>query len=517
MLDSLERIQRTERRIEKWLPPQKRKKRSRNTPKTFAEFFRQSWHVLEPSTDLLWNWHLEAICYHAQEIFWDWLKHRKDKTYQQRTQNLLINVPPGSAKSRIISVCFPAWIWTQYPSFKMIFLSANPRVALRDSVLCRDLIESEWYQNLYQPKWELRQDQNAKSSYWTSAGGFRNAGGFNSRITGDRADLLAWDDPHDAEEVNSDAKRLHVLERWDNAIRNRVNDPKSSIRMGIMQRLHREDLSGHVLKSGEWDHLCIEQEFETKRPPTAFGWTDPRTKPGELMFPDRFSAEFVAKEKELLGSAGYAGQHQQRPRPREGGLIKVAWVKRYNAPPAKFDRIIQSWDTASKASELNCPWSGTTWGIVDGNYYLLDVHTERHEYPDGKRAVVNFALKWSPNGILIEDKSTGTTLLQELRQGVVHNGRKHFFSLIPLTPHNDKLMRMSIEAIAFESGRVYLPEYAPWLSDYESVLFDFPASTISDPIDSTSQFLRWIREGGTSNRTEISGIGSRSSARVSGY
>ncbi|HYW18495.1 MAG TPA: LAGLIDADG family homing endonuclease, partial [Nodularia sp. (in: cyanobacteria)] len=205
---------------------------------SLAEFVRESWQVLEPSTDLLWNWHIDVMCWHIQETLLDWFKHKQNPHYVQRIQNLLINVPPGSLKSRCLSVCTPAWMWTICPSWRAIFLSSNPRVALRDSVYCRDVIESDWYQKRFSPDWKLRVDNNSKSSFWNTKGGVRSAFGFNSRITGDRGDFIAWDDPHDAQEVNSELIRQGVIDRWDSAIRNRVNDLKSSVRIGIMQRLH---------------------------------------------------------------------------------------------------------------------------------------------------------------------------------------------------------------------------------------------------------------------------------------
>lgn len=477
-----------------WLEERERSQQhSVTSPRlSLSEFFRQSWEILEPSTELLWNWHMDAMCLHSEALFEDWLKRRENPEYKQRMRNLVINVPPGSAKSRLVSVCLPAWIWTQFPGFKMIFLSANPRVALRDSVLCRDMIESEWYQKTFSPAWQIRDDQNTKSSFWNTAGGFRNAGGFNSRITGDRCDLLGWDDPHDAEEVNSETKRSHVIERWDAAIKNRVNSPDSSIRLGIMQRLHYRDLTGHVLDSGEWSLLRIPQEYDGDRIVTPIGWSDPRTELGELMFPARFSKEFVENEKR--NSYHFAGQHQQSPVPREGGMIKLAWFQRYKEPPATQREIILSLDTASKASELSCPWVAGIWALKDGQMYLLYVLRKQMEYPEGKRTIINLMEKWSPSAVLIEDKSTGQSLIQEYRQGVkLSNGLKTTYNVIAIEPESDKVTRMSTESPAIEAGRVWLPETASWLGDYELELTTFPRSATADQVDMTSQLLKWVR------------------------
>jgi len=454
---------------------------------TLAEFFQQSWHVLEPSTDLLWNWHLEAICYHAQEIFLDWLRHREDSTYQQRSRNLLVNVPPGSAKSRIISVCLPAWIWTRLASFKMIFLSSNPTVALRDSVLCRDLIESDWYRETFAPDWRLRGDQNSKSSYWNTAGGFRNAAGFNSRITGARADGLFWDDPHDAGQVESEALRLNVTERWDSAIRNRVNDPRSSIRVGIMQRLHAEDLSGHVLQTREWDLLCIPQEFEEAQPPTAIGWVDPRTEPGELMFPDRFSEEFVKQERLLLGSYGYAGQHQQRPSPAAGGMFQRGWWQFYKVAPAQFDRVIQSWDCTFKDAKTSDFVVGQVWGKSGSEYYLLDQVRDRMDINATLTAIRSLSAKWpQAKAKLVEDKANGSAVIDLLKREIS--------GLIPINPQGGKVVRATAIAPYIEAGNVYLPDpsIAPWVHDLVEEFSSFPNGANDDQVDGASQAIAWL-------------------------
>lgn len=536
MLDSLVKIDRTITRLEKWLPPPKSSKRNKVAIPCLAEFVKQSWHVLEPGAELTWNWHIDAMCLHAEVLLIGWMRSqpginwrspletlltwlrqgtaelqacvegleawRDREDAQQPYQNLLINVPPGSLKSRTISVCLPAWMWLHVPRWRSLFLSANPRVAMRDALFCRDLVESKWYRDTFQPAWGLRADQSAKSNYWNTAGGMRFAFGMTAKITGDRADALFIDDPHDAEEVkNSEARRLEVLERWDNAIRNRVNDLRYSVRLGIMQRLHTEDWSGHVLSKGGWEHLSIEQEFDAeveRRGLSSLGWDDPRSQPGELMFPIRFPAEVLTEEKEVLGSFGYAGQHQQRPVPLEGGLIKAKDIGRYNTPRSRYDQIVISLDSAKKKGTSNCPWSWGVFGVTRDSYDLLSVHTERHDYPSGKRTMLNLILQWNPDAVLIEDKSSGTILLQELKDpkdagkaAAGLGGRR--INAIAILPEADKITRMATQTPTIEAGWLRLPENAPWLPDFEAVLFSYPRSSISDPIDMLSQFLKWAK------------------------
>lgn len=171
------------------------------------------------------------------------------------------------------------------------------------------------------------------------------------------------------------------------------------------------------------------------------------------------------------------------------GMINPDWFThtRYTTPPHKFDRIILSADTAAKAKELNDPWCFLMWGIIGKNYYLLDCLIKRMEYPEGKRAIASLALKWKPQVALIEDKSTGQSLIPELKQD------KSFSpSVLAIAPMVDKETRMSVETPAMEAGQVWLPNSAPWLPEYEQSLFGFP-NGIKDPVDATSQFLAWIK------------------------
>jgi len=511
---------------------------------TLAEFVRQSWQVLEPTTQLDWNWHVDAICLHVQETLLDWLKHKQDPSHEQRIRNLLINVPPGSLKSRIVSVCTPAWFWLYDPSWRAIFLSANPRVALRDSVFCRDLIESDWYQNTFKPWWKLRADNNAKSSFWNSAGGFRNAGGMDSRITGDRGDALFVDDPHDADEVKSEVKREHVKERWDSAISNRVNDLRSSVRIGIMQRLDELDWAAHVKQQG-WAVLCIRQEFEPGLEPTPIGWEDPRTLPGELMMPSRFTAEILGAEKRRLTASGYAAQHQQNPSPSGGGMFKIRnWRLALNLPPIM--RTILSVDAAFKCSKtsdyvvigsiaqtepvrttvklgpVGSDGKPTIKKIPEYQYWIPELWRGKAGITDTEAQLQSMIGKYpQAHTKLIEDKANGPAIIERMR-GV-------FSGIEPYQPgSNSKESRASAMAPVQERGDILLPcneqvraylkerrmdsitigewwdlhppehesnaEHVPapqWVKVFIDELAAFPTGAHDDQVDMLSQGVNW--------------------------
>ena len=266
----------------------------------------------------------------------------------------------------------------------------------------------------------------------------------------------------------------------------RLNDPKTGAKVIIQQRCHEDDLTGHVMKQDGYDLLCLPMEYEANRNrSTSIGWIDPRTIEGELLWPTRYGEQEVANLKRDLGSHAAAGQLQQRPSPRGGGMIRLDWFRRYRTAPAQFVRIIQSWDTANKAKELNDPWACTTWGETETGYYLLDCFAKQMEYPEGKRTVRNLAEKWHPSAILIEDKSSGMSLLQDL-----HEETK--LPVLGIEPEGDKIMRASVNTPTIEAGLCWLPESADWLFDFESEIAAFPQGVHDDRVDSLSQGLCWL-------------------------
>ncbi|MGD1938371.1 MAG: phage terminase large subunit [Cyanophyceae cyanobacterium] len=464
---------------------------------SLSEFLRQSWHVLEPETPLEWNWHIEVICLHVEQILLDWRSARRDPKYKQRANKFLINVPPGSMKSRIVSVCAPAWFWLLEPSWTGLFLSSNPRVAERDATFCRDLIRSDWYRKTFQPDWEIRKKKDAVSNFWNTRGGRRRACGFTSKATGIRADAIFIDDPHDAQEVDSPVKRQAVLDKWDSSWSSRINSPAISVRLLIMQRLAQNDLSGHVYATNDWHRLIIRQRYELGDKETVFGWKDPRVEEKQLMHPARFPEDVVDSFKRELGEHRYAGQHQQRPVPREGGTFKREWFIHQHPPPLEELDIFQSWDTASKDKATNCPWVCTTWGVKGQNMHLLHVHRDRHQYSAGRKVAFSLALHWKPQIILIEDASTGTVLIQDFKQGIPTGDGpqdRAYIRVIPIRPSassGSKVTRAESITATIEAGRVILPVSAPWLNTFMEEITLFPASQFSDQVDSLSQFVNW--------------------------
>lgn len=475
--------------------------------RSLAHFIRYSWHVLEPTTPLDWNWHIDAVALHVQAALEDWKRKQDQPELVQRIQNLLINIPPGTGKSRLVSVCAPAWMWIGCPSWRAIFLSANPRVALRDSVYCRELIESQWYQTWFRPGWKLSADENSKGKFKNTAGGFRQALGWFAKLTGDRADALFVDDPHDASEVHSDAIRTAVTERWDSTIANRVNDLRSSVRIGIMQRLHEQDWSGHVLAQGGWEHLCLPMEHEPARlgaakdgipVETAIGWRDPRTQPGELLFPTRFPAVILAKEQTRLGTPGYAGQHQQRPSPADGIIFLKHYWRRYTELPDEWDEVIQSWDMAFKDADGSDYVAGGVWGRKGADKYLLDQVHAKLDFAATCAALIALSKRWpQATRKLVEDKANGPAVIAQLKSTVP--------GLIAVEPDGSKLARAWAAQPEVEAKNFWLPADGIATFNVQGFIDElaaFPNGSNDDQVDQFSQAARYFSRGTKPNQVQ---------------
>lgn len=435
-----------------------------------ADFAKQAWPILEPATPLKWGWPLDAICQHLEAVS------------DGQIKRLLINVPPGSMKSLLTGVIWPAWEWARRPQLRYVATAHKQDLAVRDNLKCRRLIKSEWYQRNWSV--DLTGDQDAKTKFENTATGFREAMAFTS-MTGARGDRVILDDPHSVDDALSPLKLAAGVTTFREALPSRVNNEDSAI-VVIMQRLHERDVSAVALDLG-YEHLCIPMRFEPdRRCTTSLGWTDPRTAEGELMFPDRFGEKQVRELEISLGSYASAGQLQQRPSPPGGGIFKTSWWQYYRdggLPPVK--RIVHSWDTAFKTGSDNDFSVRTIWAETDRGFYLLDLWKEKVEFPDLKRMVSSFKAEHHPQTILVEDKASGQSLIQELQRDTV-------LPIIPVKVDKDKVARAFAVTPLIEAGRVFLPEGAPWLADFVASLAAFPNAAHDDDVDSTTQALAYL-------------------------
>jgi predicted phage terminase large subunit-like protein len=313
-------------------------------------------------------------------------------------------------------------------------------------------------------------------------------------LTGRGADIIVIDDPLKPEEALSQAQRRAVGEWYDHTLYSRLNDKRRGAIVLIMHRLHEDDLVGHVLAQEEWEVVrlpAVAEADETHRIETPLAARRVTRAEGEALHPEREPRAVLDRIRRTIGEYNFAGQYQQAPAPQGGGMVKAAWFRRYMASerPELFDRVVQSWDTANKATELSDFSVCTSWGIAGKELYLLHVLRRRMEYPELKRAVCEQAQAFAADVVLIEDKASGTQLIQELVTAGLH-------AVTGYKPQSDKIMRLHAQTAMIENGFVHLPAEAPWLAEYLHELTAFPRGKHDDQVDSTAQMLDWFKQGG---------------------
>ena len=476
----------------------------RSAEENLSDFAKQAWHVLEPSTELKWGWALDAICEHLEAV-----------TDGELTR-LLMNVPPGSMKSLLTGVIFPAWEWGPQGKPGMRYLSTAHKqdLAVRDNLKCRRLIQSPWFQERWPVK--LTSDQNAKTKFENDKTGFREAMAFTS-MTGSRGDRVILDDPLSVDDAYSDAAIDAAEATFREALPTRVNNDESAI-IVIMQRLNEKDTSGIILKEKlGYTHLCLPMRFEkSRRCTTSLGFEDPRKEEGELLFPERFSAKTVDMYEKTLGEMAFAGQMQQAPAPTGGGILKVEHFKKWPADKAipALDYVIQSYDTAFTEKTTGDPTGCEVWGMfqLDGEYnaILLDCWDEHLGYPalrkkaiDDYGAVYGASTDTNPprkgrkaDRVVIEAKASGQSLLQDL-----------WLAKVPIFGYNpgnaDKVARAHQASPTLELGVLWIPEskknpghFVSWAQPMLAQLAKFPAAEHDEYVDCFSQAIIYLKDNG---------------------
>jgi predicted phage terminase large subunit-like protein len=390
-------------------------------------------------------------------------------------------VPPRYLKSLLASVAFPAWCLGRQPGTQILCVSYAQDLADKLARDCRRIVMSGWYQRAFPTR--LSAQRQAVPEFETTRQGCRLATSVGGVLTGRGADIIIIDDPLKPEEALSQTQRQAVNEWFDHTLYSRLNDKQKGAIVLIMHRLHEDDLVGHVLAQEDWEVVrfpAIAEEDEVHPVETVWGPRHFTRRRGEALHPEREPTAMLERIRRTIGEYNFAGQYQQAPSPLGGGLVKAAWF-RYYAPgelPESFERIVQNWDTASKATELSDFSVCTTWGIADKGLYLLDVLRRRMEYPELKRAVREQHERFGPSVVLIEDKASGIQLIQELIREGLHAVTRY-------QPQSDKIMRMHAQTAMIENGFVRVPDAAPWLKQYLHELTVFPNGKHDDQVDST--------------------------------
>ena len=408
-----------------------------------------------------------------------------------KTRRLIINLPPRTLKSHAASVAFPAWLLGHDPAKQIICASYGQDLSDKHARDCRTMMSTAFYRSLF-PQVALSPEKFAVNDFMTTAQGFRMSTSVGGVLTGRGADIIILDDMLKPENALSETRRKSANEWYFNTLLSRLNSKENGIIIIVMQRLHQGDIVGEVMEWKEWEVLSLpaiavaDELYEYDGP---FGRQLFARSAGAALHPERDSVDTYKRIREAVGEYIFQSQYQQDPMPLEGGLIKRDWLKYYEPDqlPGSFEYLLQSWDTASKCGEINDFSVCTTWGMHDGKFYLIDLYRKKADFPELKRAVLSLYKKHNPPKLLIEDKASGTALIQELQFEGVYGIESY-----QPQPGSDKFMRFAAQAIKFESGRVYLPVRAPWLDEYVREITGFPGAKHDDQVDSTSQALEFL-------------------------
>lgn len=465
----------------------------------FVEYF---WDIVE-SHEFSRNWHHGVLCDHLQAIS------------RGEILNVIFNVPPGTSKSTICSVFWPAWEWAQSPRLRWFCVSYSEPLVLRDSNLCKRIIQSDRFRRLW-PELAVQRGADEKRKFETTAGGWRLNTTIGGRGTGEHPHRKIIDDPHNVKQSESDVERQAALDYYDGTLATRGMIFNAPVVL-VMQRLHEKDLTGHIMSSenySQFEHVVIPMEYEPRRdyPKSRIPWKDPRKADGELLWPQVFTRAKVDTLKITLGKYKTAGQLQQRPAPDGGGILDVAAVRLWpqDKPLPIFSFILQSYDTAFTDQTQNDPTACSVWGIFAWNdrgtmragCMLLDAWQEWLKYPTLRdRAIRDWQTKYGgerkdpanqprrADKAIIEEKGSGIALIQDMR---IANVPIQAFN----PGHASKIARAHLASPVLEAGQVWVMESAKepgkpvkWARDMLYNMEIFPNGEHDDYTDTFSQAM----------------------------
>lgn len=442
-------------------------------------FTKAHWRIIEPGRKFESNWHIEAICEHLEAVV------------NGDIRNLLINMPPRHMKSILVSVMLTPWVWLKDPWKCFLYASYAEKFSVRDSIKTRLILAHERYQWLFNPAWQLTDDQNQKTQFINTARGHRTATSVDGSATGDGGDIIVVDDPHSKNDAKSDPKRQKQNDWWRETMSTRGNDPRTVCKIVVMQRLHDQDLSGEILESGDYEHLMLPAEFDSGRSKTtSIGFKDPRTQDGELLWKTRFGQKEMNDLKREMGPQESEGQLNQDPTPQGGGTFSPDWWNTYDKLPGAPIKVWQFWDCAEKPGVSNDYSVCATWAEFANGYYLLDLWRAKVAQPRLHVVAVEIAERHNPDNIVIEDKSGGVGLIQQLSE----------FTKLPIQKFNPRLPKETRALNAtptVAAGRCWLPAIEKWVCEGEITTLEyfkkehsrFPLVKNDDIVDTTSMMV----------------------------
>jgi predicted phage terminase large subunit-like protein len=460
-------------RIQEEQKTRKKKKLS----SSYYEFVKAAVQVLEPETDWSFNWHMKYVCDELQVIV------ERVVNNEQKLHDLLVNVPPGSTKSKIFSVCLVGWVWIHAPWVKIGNHSFNQTLSLDHTMQARLLINSSWYQSLFGDCFEMRDDQNTTSVFSNKQGGERRSG----VQTGKHFDLIIIDDPIDPKNAVSEAYRKSALDIYFKVIPSRLKNLKTGVRLLIMQRVHEEDVSGEVIRRNlNYKKIIIPASIDENNRPSPASLAEYYT--DNIFWPERFSQSVLEEKKTDLGMRDYSGQYLQIPAPADGEVFKRAWFQFFKEDDVP-DNLIRYFYTDSAFGVEGGDHSATLcWSAYRGNMYIWGTLVERLKITKWKEKYKDWVKLMGDSNQskhFIENKASGHDINDVLREETGLN-------LIIDKISNEMSKRARAEACTpkIEAGRVFLLEGGGFVDSFVQELLMYPMGRFDDQVDTLSGAIR---------------------------
>jgi predicted phage terminase large subunit-like protein len=451
---------------------------TRRAEQSLRAYVEQAWPILEPETPFVPNWHIDLLCEYLEAVTAGDIRH------------LLINVPPRSMKSLLVSVLWPTWEWIQRPGGRWICASYAEALAIKHSVDRRTVLQSSWYQDRWGHQVTLASDQNVKGEFQNTRRGVMIATSVGGSITGKGGNRLIADDLHNPQQVESDAQREAAVNYFRQTLSTRLDNKKTDAIVVVMQRLHERDVSAVCGELG-YTHVCLPAEAETlTRIVYPRSGREHVCEPGDLLWPDREGHAELEMQKRLLGSAAYAGQYQQRPAPAGGLVFKREWFRFYDELP-RVTSWLQSWDMTFKEGPSSDYVVGLQAARAGADIYLVDRVKGQWAFAESCRRIVDLYQRY-PNSkpILVEDAANGPAIINVLSRQIP--------GIVAVKPEGGKHARAQAAQPIVEAGNVWLPDPRPhgrllperaWVEDFVYQLCAFPSAAHDDDVDAFSQLV----------------------------
>jgi len=456
----------------------------------FIEWF---WPVIS-NQEFSGNWHIEKLCKELEEIA------TRVGNREQKLHDLIINIPPGTTKTITCSIMFPAWCWTKWYWMRFITASYSSALSLESAEYCRDLIRSPQFKAIY-PEIDIKEDKDTKTNFkiikkdwWHGKpnkcprilnGGNRYTTSVGGTLMGFHADIIVWDDPINPTQSVSDKER-DIATRWiDQTLPTRKTDKGISAVVGVMQRLHQDDPTGHILNKKKVNvrNICLPGEIRNYRdklnpPEWASYYKD------DLLDPVRLSWKNLKDLEADLGQYGYAGQIGQDPTPAGGGMFKVDnFISVQNPPPpAMVIQTVRYWDKAGSEGKGAYTVGVKMARLRNDIYIVLDVKRGQWSTNQREQIIRSTAEADGRDTVIYVEQEPGSGG-KESAEGSIRNLAG--FAIYADRPTGDKVYRADPYSVQVNNGAFQILK-GDWNHLYLEEHRFFPYGKYKDQVDASA-------------------------------